>query len=202
MRNTPSLQTARLELRPGAARALRAELESPQALGTALAVDVPPTWPPELYDADAVRWTLEQLGDRPDGGPYGFYYLILRPDEPAGRTTGTLIGVGGFKGPPDEHGEVELGYGVLPEYQRRGYASEAVGAWLALAFTDPRVRTGAGQTLASLTPSIGVLEKTGFTLAGAGEDAGAPEGERVVRYELSRETYESRGRAGGRPTAT
>lgn len=188
---TPSLRTQRLELRPGSASALRAALESNGALASVLDVDVSEAWPPELYDADAVRWTLDQLGDRIDGGPYGFYYLIrCRPG-----ARGTLIGVGGFKGAPNANGEVELGYGVLWEFQRQGYASEAVQAWLALAFADPSIRIVVGQTLASLTPSIGVLEKAGFRLTGAGADE-APEGEQVIRYELDREAYERRNRIG------
>ena len=189
--NTPALQSDRLEIRPGSASALRAALESNAALSAVLDVEVPDSWPPELYDADAIRWTLAQLGDRPDGGPYGFYYLIRRPSDPV-TARATLIGVGGFKGPPNAKGEVELGYGVVPEFQRQGYASEAVQAWLALAFADRTVRTVVGQTLASLVPSIGVLEKTGFRFAGAGADDGAPEGEQVVRYEVSRQEYERR----------
>lgn len=188
---TPSVQTERLELRPGSATALRAALESNAALAAALGADVPESWPPELYDADAVRWTLEQLGDRADGGRYGFYYLIRRPAEPTD-SSGALIGVGGFKGAPNAEGEVELGYGVVPEFQRQGYAAEAVRAWVALAFADPAVRTVVGQTLPSLVPSIGVLEKTGFRFAGAGADEGAPEGEQVARYELTRQEYERR----------
>ena len=190
---TPSIHTERLELRPGTASALEAALESDAALATALGVTVPTSWPPELYDADAIRWTLAQLGDRADGGPFGFHHIILRSGQPGTGTRGTLIGVGGFKGPPDERGEVELGYGVLSEFQRRGYASEAVRAWIALAFGHPGVRIVVGQTLASLVASIGVLEKSGFQFAGSGEDEGAPPGERVVRYELTRAAYETRG---------
>lgn len=189
---TDSLHTDRLELRPGAASVLRAELQGPAALADALGVRVPPSWPPDLYDADAVRWTLEQLGDRADGGPFGFYYVVARAAPDVERAA-TLVGVGGFKGPPDERGEVELGYGVLPEFQRRGYATEAVRAWTALAFAEPRVRTVVGQTLESLVASIGVLEKAGFRFAGSGDDAGAPQGERVIRYELTRAAYEGRG---------
>lgn len=187
--NTPSLRTERLELRPGSATALRAALESNDALAEALEVTVPGSWPPELYDQDAIRWSLAQLGDRPDGGPYGVYYLIRRPDE---TTKGALIGVGGFKGPPNAKGEVELGYGVVPEFQRQGYATEAVRAWVALAFANPAIHTVVGQTLPSLVPSIGVLEKAGFRFAGAGADEGAPEGAQVIRYELSRQEYQRR----------
>ena len=201
---TPSLRSERLELRPGSRTALRAALEGRDALAAALDVVVPASWPPELYDDDAVRWTLDHLGDRADGGPYGFYYLILDPQaaDSRARTPPTLIGVGGFKGPPDGRGAIELGYGVLPEYQRQGFATEAVRAWLALAFRDPAVDTVVGQTLASLAPSIGVLEKAGFRYSGAGEEGDAPAGERVIRYELARAAYAPDGRARGQPTAT
>lgn len=139
-----------------------------------------------------MRYTLERLGTRTDGDPYGAYHLILRPGQPDAGPTGTLVGVGGSKGPPDARGEVELGYSVLGDFQRRGYAREAVRRWLALAFADPRVQTVVGQTLASLQPSIGVLERAGSRLAGTGNDAGAPAGERVLRYELARGAYVAR----------
>lgn len=192
LRVNTELHTDRLDIRRGTAPALRAALESNAALGRILNVDVPDSWPPDLYDEDAVRWTLALLGDRIDGGPYGFYYIIRRAHDASDVAGDTLIGVGGFKGPPNENGEVELGYGVAREYQRRGYASEAVQAWLKMAFDDPAVRTVVGQTLSSLVPSIGVLEKAGFSVAGAGADDGAPEGEQVVRYELARDAYERR----------
>lgn len=187
-----SLRTPRLELRPATATTLRAELEGNGSLARALGVDVPPGWPPELYDADAVRHILTLLGEREDGGAFGLYYIIVRPDQHAPAPRGVLIGVGGFKGDPDADGEVEIGYGVLPDFQRRGFATEAVRAWVSLAFADPRVERVVGQTLDSLTPSIGVLEKAGFVYAGSGEDPGAPAGERVVRYECSRAAHAAR----------
>jgi RimJ/RimL family protein N-acetyltransferase len=97
-----------------------------------------------------------------------------------------LVGAGGFKGAPDARGEVELGYGIVPEYQRRGYATEAVRGLSEFAFRDPRVKTVIGQTLDGLTRSIGVMEKAGFQFAGAGDDPYAPPGEKLVRYELRR----------------
>ena len=43
----------------------------------------------------------------------------------------TLIGcVGAF---PKEAGDVEIGYSTLPEFQRKGYATEAAAALLELA---------------------------------------------------------------------
>lgn len=191
--STPSLYSARLELRPGTASALRAELEGPRELGRALGVPVPPDWPPDLYDADAVRYTLAALGEREDGGAFGFYYLLIRPGIDPAHPDGVLAGIGGFKGVPDaERGVVELGYGVVSSQQRRGYATEAVETWVTRAFQEQMVRAVVAHTLDTLVPSIGVVEKAGFRFAGEGEDPDAPPGSRVVRYELTRAAFEAR----------
>jgi [ribosomal protein S5]-alanine N-acetyltransferase len=193
---TPSLYSARLELRPAAATALRAELAGHAALAQALSTTVPADWPPELYDADAIRYTLAALGDREDGGPFGLYYVLLQPGIDRAVPGGAVAGIGGFKGPPDPAtGEVELGYGILGSFQRRGFATEAVAAWVSRAFAEPSVRTVIGQTLDTLVPSIGVLEKAGFHFAGAGNDPDVPAGATVVRYEQTRLTFEARAAA-------
>lgn len=44
------------------------------------------------------------------------------------RETGLAIGTAGFKGPPDDAGAVEIAYGIVAEYERRGYATEAAAA--------------------------------------------------------------------------
>ena len=180
----PLLRTERLDLVPGTAEQLNAELESQEALSRTLNATVPPGWPPEFYDADAVRYVLAKIESGNYDESWGFYYLLLRPDtSQSGRV---LVGAGGFKGEPDTNGEVELGYAIVPEYQRRGYATEAVRGWSKFAFRDPRVTTVVGQTLEGLTRSIGVMEKAGFQFAGAGDDPYAPPGEKVVRYALRR----------------
>ena len=103
-----------------------------------------------------------------------------------------MIGAGGFKGAPDAHGVVEVGYGIVTDHQRQGLATEAVDGWLRFAFGSPRVTMVVGQTLPSLAPSIGVLEKVGFRFVGAGHDPHAPAVEEVIRYELSRAEFEAR----------
>ena len=49
------------------------------------------------------------------------------------------MGVGrlGFKGFPDEKGSTEIGCGIDPAYQGKGYMSEAVQALIDWAFTHP-----------------------------------------------------------------
>jgi [ribosomal protein S5]-alanine N-acetyltransferase len=183
----PMIRTKRLVLVPGTEAHLVAELESVDAFASVIGMHVPAEWPPEFYDADAVRWTLNSLRANPDQPGWSLYYVTLpeRDGQPA-----TAIGAAGFKGAPDARGEVELGYGVLPSYQRQGYATEVVRGMMSFAFADARVNTVVGQTIPSLIASIGVLEKAGFLFDGTGDDPYAPEGETVLRYIFTRERYE------------
>lgn len=74
----------------------------------------------------------------------------------------TLVGDGGFKGPPDRNGRVEIGYAVLAPFEGRGFASEAVAALTAWAFSDPRVTAVEAETFVDNTASLRVLQKNGF----------------------------------------
>src|SRR3954463_2865588 len=69
------LRTPRLVLIPATTEVLEAELSSPAALGMALGTEVPASWPPELYDADAVRWTLRWLAEHGDDAGWALYYV-------------------------------------------------------------------------------------------------------------------------------
>ena len=59
------------------------------------------------------------------------YWLILIRDENVG------AGLLGFKGFPNEEGSTEIGYGIDPAYQGKGYMSEAIRALIDWAFTHP-----------------------------------------------------------------
>ena len=189
-----SIKTERLTLVPATASQLIADLEGPASLARALGIVVPAAWPPNLFDADAIRFMLPLVASAPDAARWGFHYVILRRD----RLPGIAIGAGGFKGPPTNDGEVEIGYSILPEFQGQGFAAEAVAGWLESAFADPRISNVVAHTLESLSPSIRVLQRAGFTFAGSAHDEGAPAGETVVRYELERAGFETR-RLASRP---
>ena len=78
------------------------------------------------------------------------------------RDDGKVIGTIGYKGAPDADGMVEIGYGIDPDYQGRGYATEAAAAVVAFASADPRVRLVRAHTRPAANPSTRVLEKCGF----------------------------------------
>lgn len=153
---------------------LRAALEDHQRLGVLLEARVPAAWPPDLLDDDALRWTIRAIddGDEPE---WRMYFIVLR----AGPLR-TLIGSSGFKGRPSADGTVEIGYGIVTDHQRKGYATETVRALLDFAFADPRVTRVIAETLPELAASKGVLARTGFHFIGDGSEPG------VIRYELAK----------------
>ena len=78
---------------------------------------------------------------------------------------GTHIGDLCFKG-LDSNGVAEIGYGILEEYQGRGYATEAVEAALRWAFQNPNVTAIEAETEDDNAASKRVLEKCGFLANG------------------------------------
>jgi RimJ/RimL family protein N-acetyltransferase len=97
----------------------------------------------------------------------------------------TLVGWGGFKGPPSGGG-VELGYAIAPAWRERGLATAAVRAMLADAFAADEVGAVIAHTLAQPGPSVRVLEKTGFARDG---DVPDEKGRALWRHRLTRAGY-------------
>ncbi|HXG71158.1 MAG TPA: GNAT family N-acetyltransferase [Gemmatimonadaceae bacterium] len=181
----PLLATARLLLVPATATALRADLQSPQALAAILKVNLPAAWPPDLFNAAAISWTLDSLESGRFTPDWGSYYITRKAED--GRRP-LLIGVGGFKGSPTD-GAVELGYEIAPEVRRQGFALEAVEEWTRWAFTHGAVERVLAHTLTTLTPSISVLERAGFAFAGLGND---PDEAEAVQSAISRAEHVAR----------
>src|SRR6202043_3687072 len=63
---------------------------------------------------------------------------------------------------PSREAMAEIGYSVMPEDQRLGFASEAVAGLIGWAFSHPEVRLVTAETLPALGASIRVLESNGF----------------------------------------
>lgn len=84
------------------------------------------------------------------------YWLLILKDERIG------VGLAGFKGSPGPAGEVELGYGISPNYQNRGLMTEAVAGLVKWASEHPNCRAVTAETLKSNPASQHVLRKNGF----------------------------------------
>ena len=85
---------------------------------------------------------------------FGFYLVVRREDQ-------LVVGEIGFVGPPRE-GSVMLGYAIVPEARRRGYATEAIGAVADWALAQDGVGEALAQTLPDNEASIRALLRAGF----------------------------------------
>jgi RimJ/RimL family protein N-acetyltransferase len=90
-----------------------------------------------------------------DPGPFGTYLLVPRAH-------GRLIGTAGFYGPPDEAGEVTIGYGMVEPEWGRGYGTQAVAGLIAISRMHGGVTTINADTDLDNIGSQRVLEKNGF----------------------------------------
>ena len=165
--------TDRLTLVPATVALARAEIDDRAAFARLLQAVVPDHWPPESA-ADALPLFLSWLEAAPDRvGWFGWYALARLGDA----APPVLVGGGGFLGPP-QSGAVKIGYSLLPEFQRRGYATEMVGGLVRWALAKPGVDVIAAETEWANPASVRVLEKVGFQRAGT---SSAPGG---ARFEL------------------
>ena len=162
--------TKRLDLRLGTRQCFEIAIDDRASLARTLDANVPDAWPVEHYDDGVREWCLNMLETDPNT-PWLLRYII-------DRETNTVVGTcGGFK--PDEK-TVTVGYSILPDYRRRGYATEATLALIEFAFSDPAVERVVADTYPELDASIGVMKKCGMSYFGAGDDEG------TIRYELKR----------------
>jgi ribosomal-protein-alanine N-acetyltransferase len=166
------LFSRRLRTLAASIETVEAELQGPARLAELIDARVPDDWPPEtLRDALPLfrRWHEEH----PDWTGWLDWYAVRRD-----LAAPVLCGSAGFHGPPDDHGVVEVGYSVLPAHQRRGLATEMVGALVSWASTRPGVRGIDAETTADNPAATRVLERTGFRLIGPGPGPGS------LRYRL------------------
>lgn len=122
---------------------------------------------------------LAQLHASTSADPWVTGFFIVQ------RETGTAVGKCGFKGPPAADGVVEIAYGVDPEQQGKGYATEAAEALVIYAFGSAGVRVVRAHTLPTSNASTRVLTKCGFHYVGEVID---PEDGLVWRWERHQET--------------
>ena len=121
---------------------------------------------------------LARLHDSTSADPWTYGFSLVH------RGTGIAIGRCGYKGPPAADGVVEIAYGVDPDHQGKGYATEAAEALVIFAFGSGRVRVVRAHTLPEANASTRVLTKCRFRYAGEVID---PEDGLVWRWEKHRE---------------
>jgi ribosomal-protein-alanine N-acetyltransferase len=116
----------------------------------------------------------------PDSWTLGFSVVHLDND--------AVVGTCGFTGPPAD-GVVEIAYGISPEHQGKGYATEVAQTLTDYAFSSGKVRVVRAHTRPEPNASTRVLTKCGFRRIGEVID---PEDGLVWRWEKDDEASSSR----------
>jgi [ribosomal protein S5]-alanine N-acetyltransferase len=171
----------RLDLIPATPALLRAPFLGREALARALSATVSEGWLPDSYGGGTPLELLQRLEANPTERGWGLHYFVSRS---IGKEPPCLVGCGGYRGPPSG-GQVEIGYAVLPEFRRRGFATEAAFALVRGAFRAPDVDRVVAHAREENAPSIQVLARCGFDPLPGAKEAG------VTWFGISRSTFET-----------
>ena len=131
------------------------------------------TLPPADRAEVSPEW-IARVRESKAGDPWALSYKMVES------SSGSVVGSCAFKGPPNADGMVEIAYGVEPDFQRRGFATEAAQALTDFALTSGKVRVVRAHTKAENNASARVLTKCGFRSIGLVFE---PEDGVVMRWE-------------------
>src|SRR5689334_18805404 len=166
------IKTARLVLEPCTLEHLNALIEGTETFENTYHLKVMEGY---LEFPEALGFMLKSM---PESGVYQWgSYLYIQP------TDKVLLGLGGFKGAPNDEGMVEIGYGVAHAYRGQGYATEAAQGLIDFAFSEPSVQKVWAHTLADDNASTHVLQKCGLVRIDEFDD---PDDGRLWRWEILR----------------
>ena len=170
-----TIKTQRLILIAATAELARADIVDRSTFSKLLNAQVPSSWPIEVMkDAqEPFAQALERGATTPG---WGMWYII---------SAMTLYGTVGCYGQPDADGVVTIGYGIVPEAENKGIASEALAGLIGWLQATGKARMLRATTFEFHHPSIRVLEKNGFKCIGVStDDALASEADRQGRGRL------------------
>jgi ribosomal-protein-alanine N-acetyltransferase len=106
----------------------------------------------------AIHKKIEKMTGMPEAHhSWQTYWLVVVNENNFG------AGLAGFKGYPDKRGSSEIGYGIDPAYQNKGYMTEAVKALVDWALLHPFCRRVTATTVQN-PASRRLLEKLGARL--------------------------------------
>jgi [ribosomal protein S5]-alanine N-acetyltransferase len=157
------ITTARLDLVPLSREMLRALDGDRGRFADLLRAEISDAWPQS--DFAEVLPSIRNWVEQDEGLAIWTYVILLREPKRV------LVGEIGYKGPPDSEATVEIGYALLPEARRNGYASEAVTALVRWALQRDDVQRVTAETIIGNDASERVLQRTGFRLIGIHSDS-------------------------------
>jgi [ribosomal protein S5]-alanine N-acetyltransferase len=174
LRFVDDIVTPRLSLISATPEMLRSEQAGEGRLGEFIRCVVPTNWPHENWEPHVYDFMLTQLAEHPEQLGWHRYVSLISPDG-----SRTLIGSLGAFTKAGHPSECEIGYGMLPQFEGQGFATEGARALIEYLRCDERIESVIAHTFPSIPASIRVMEKCGMVFDGDGEEAG------TVRYRLA-----------------
>jgi [ribosomal protein S5]-alanine N-acetyltransferase len=163
--DVPPIRTERFELVSMSLRFMRLllarELEAAAAeIGATIPADMP-----DRLD-NFLQFRIADLEVDASAQPWlGRAIVLVEADG-----TRRAIGSAGFHAPPDEHGRVEVGYRVEPEFRRKGVATEVVRALFDWAAREHGVTRFQASVSPNNVPSLAIIRGFGFRQVGVQMD--------------------------------
>ena len=151
-----SFETERLLLLPLTAEQLTLWVDDLPALERELAVTYQAQPMADWFSA-IVRTQQKITADDAANRLFHTFWFLLR------KTDRIAVGAADFKGPPNEAGEVEIGYGLGADFEHEGYMTEAVQAMCRWAFAQCGVLCVTAETEPDHSASQNVLRRCGFS---------------------------------------
>ena len=133
-------------------------------------------------DPAGVLADIVEMSTRVPGEPGGWVQFTVEE-----REGGTIVGDVGFAVADGEPNVIKVGYTISPEFQGRGYATEAMAALVTYAFDRLGADVVRAYASADNVPSIRVAEKIGMRLVERMEHRSGGEVWFGVRYERNRD---------------
>ena len=126
-----------------------------------------------------LRWRVPQVRSNPSVNKWFVRWMVEK-------STREIVGSVSFHGPPDEQGMMEIGLGVHSNFQRLGYAVEALTGMWSWVVEQPGVELLRYTVDPNNEASVAVIKKFGFERVGQQID---PEDGPEDIYEMSAEDF-------------
>jgi ribosomal-protein-alanine N-acetyltransferase len=165
--------TPRLSLIAITPETLLSEKNGDGRLGELIQCVIPSNWPHKDWEPHVFDYLLAHFAEHPEELGWARYLSFVPP---GGQRT--LIGTVGGGTKTATPSECEIGWGILPPYEGRGFATEGAMALIDYLRGAEHIESLIAHTFPSIPASIRVMEKCGMVFDGDGEEAG------TIRYRL------------------
>ena len=135
-----------------------------------------------MDESGPLRWRVPQVKLNPSVNKWFVRWMVEK-------TSREIVGSVSFHGPPDEQGMMEIGLGVHPDFQRLGFATEALTGMWTWVVEQPGVELLRYTVAPDNLASVALVKKFGFVCVGQQID---PEDGPEDIYELSANEFRRR----------